>query len=188
MSTIQIVWLVVGVIVVLALFLLFATWMRRRNQTANKHAAERLRARATEHAELLPDAQAQAREKAARADRARLEAERAEEEATRAKENLAWQQSEYETSIRSADKLDPDVNTRSKDYAPDLPAVDTTPQPTSAPTTESTTEPMPDPMPDPIPDPTPMPEPEPAPMPEPMSDQGTLQDAHDSRHTGSHRH
>jgi len=56
MSTTQIVWLVVGAIVVLALLSLVVMWMRSRNKTANKHAAERLRARADEHADLLPDA------------------------------------------------------------------------------------------------------------------------------------
>jgi len=192
MSTMEIVWLVVGVAVVLVLVTLAAMWMRRRNQAADRQAADRLRARADEHADLVTDAQTSAQERAAHAhrarvdaDRARVDAERAAEEATRAEENLAQQRSEYETNVRSADSLDPDVDTRSKDYAPDLSAVEGTP--------ESTTEPMPDPMPEP--GPTPEPSPEPAPMPEPMSeaepeptrDPDSLQDAHDSRRSGWHR-
>ena len=59
-----------------------------------------------------------AKEAEAQAERARLEAERAEQQAREAQVAATQQQAVHEDRLRTADQVDPHVDTTSDDYAP----------------------------------------------------------------------
>ena len=59
-----------------------------------------------------------AKEAEAQAERARLEAERAARQAEEARVAATQQQAVHEDRLRTADEVDPRVDTRSEDYAP----------------------------------------------------------------------
>lgn len=119
MNLTQIVWTVVIILAALVLVGLVAVSMRRRSLADNKARAEELREQADRRAAAdLPAAEARAREAEARAEQARLAAERAEQRAEAAELELAQQRALHEDRVRAADRLDPDVDHRSDDYAP----------------------------------------------------------------------
>lgn len=118
-SSAQIVWTVVIVVAALVLLGLLAVSMRRRSRADDKARAEELREQAGRRAAAdLPAAEARARQAEARAEQARLAAERAEERAEAAELELAQQRALHEDRVRAADRLDPDVDHRAEDYAP----------------------------------------------------------------------
>jgi hypothetical protein len=124
-TTTQIIWIVVIIVAALALAAVVVASMRKKNATENRARAEELREQADTRATGgLPAAEASAREAEVEAERARLEAERAEERAAVAQQALTQEQAVHEDQIRAADRLDPDVDHRSDDYAPDTSAVE----------------------------------------------------------------
>lgn len=129
MDTDTIIWIVVAAIVLLALLALAAAAMKKKKaQKAHEHRAraQELRTEAAGHVENVGQAKVGAKEAEARAERARLEAERADQEAAAAKQALAAEKEEYEQRLRDADRLDPDVNHKAKDYSPTPPTGTTT--------------------------------------------------------------
>ncbi len=121
MDTSDIVWLVVAVLVVLAVAALVVAMMRARKAKQaerDRLHAEHLRREAAAHAGGVAQTQVQALESEARAKRARAEAERAEAEAAEARQALEMEQAKNEDRLREADRIDPEVDTRAKDYQP----------------------------------------------------------------------
>ena len=118
MTTSQIVWIVVIALAALILIGLIVGSMRKKNKDANRERAGQLRERADTQAAGLPDARARADQAQAQAERARLEAERAEEHSATVRSEVDQEQAVHEEHIRAADRLDPDVNHRAKDYSP----------------------------------------------------------------------
>jgi hypothetical protein len=110
-------WIIVVVVVLVAAALV--AWMlaeqRKRKRVAH---AEELRQEAHQHASEIPESQVRAKEAEAQAERARLEAERAAQEARDAKVAATQQQAVHEDRLRTADQVDPRVDTASDDYAP----------------------------------------------------------------------
>ncbi|MEO5662216.1 MAG: hypothetical protein ABIR39_02940 [Nocardioides sp.] len=120
MTTSQIVWTIVIVAALLLLIGLVVASMRKKNQDANRARAGQLREQADIQAAGLPDTQARADQAREQAERARLEAERAEEHAATVRAEAAQEQAAQEDRIRAADRLDPDVDHRAKDYSPEV--------------------------------------------------------------------
>ena len=112
------------IIIVILLVVLAAAFavIRQRNQQANIARADQLRHEAAGQARTtIPPAQERAAQAEAEAEEARARAEQAEAEAREAQ--LAAQQAEaaHEGQIRAADRLDPRVDERADDYAPQVP-------------------------------------------------------------------
>jgi hypothetical protein len=122
MDTSTIVWIVVGVLVLLALAALAVAAQRRRKErklAEDRAEANRLRTEAhTASQQQVAGARVDAKEAEARAERARLEAERAREEAARAHQGLQVEEARTEDRLREADRLDPDVDHSSGDERP----------------------------------------------------------------------
>jgi len=115
----QIVWMIVLAVVIIALIGLLGFVMNKKKMERNRARAGGLRSEAGAAATEIPAAQVRAREAEARAERVRLEAQKAEEEAARANQALSTEQARYEDRVREADRLDPDVDHRARDYQPD---------------------------------------------------------------------
>jgi FtsZ-interacting cell division protein ZipA len=118
-STMQIVWIIVLAVVIIALIGLVGYVMNKKKMEQNRARAESLRSEAGSAATVIPEAQVRAREAEARAERARLDAQKAEEDAARANQTLSAEQAQYEDRVREADRLDPAVDHRASDYHPD---------------------------------------------------------------------
>lgn len=103
-------WIIV-IVVVLAVAAAVA-WAgdRRRRQQKVEHA-EGLRHEAQEEARGIREAEAEA-------ERARVEAERAQQRAQQAEVGVTQQQAAHEDRLRTADEVDPRVDTSSDDYTP----------------------------------------------------------------------
>ena len=112
-------WVIVIVIVLIVLGAL-ASMISKRRTEQRRTRAEELRAEASEKAGGLAESQRSADEARAKADLAAAEAERAREQAARAEQGHQVEQASYEGKLREADKLDPEVNTRAKDYEPSV--------------------------------------------------------------------
>ncbi|CAM3507651.1 hypothetical protein [Nocardioides zeicaulis] len=110
-------WIIVAVVIVLVIAV--AAWaasrQRRRKQVEQ---AEELSHEAREHASGIPESQVRAKEAEAEAERARLEAERAQQRAQEAQVAATQQQAVHEDRLRTADQVDPRVDTSSEDYHP----------------------------------------------------------------------
>jgi ABC-type nickel/cobalt efflux system permease component RcnA len=116
-------WILVAVVVVVLVAL--AAWLATRQRTKKQHEhAEHLREEAQEHAAEVPETQVRAKEAEAEAERARLEAERAQAKAREAQVAATQQQAVHEDRLRTADQVDPRVDTSSDDYAPGTTAHD----------------------------------------------------------------
>jgi len=117
MDTSPVVWIIVGVLVLLALAALAVAAQRKRKEQKLAHdraEAHQLRTEAHTTAQQVTEARVDAKEAEARAERARLEAERAQEEAARAHHGLQVEEARTEDRLREADRLDPDVDHRSE--------------------------------------------------------------------------
>ena len=124
MSTTAWIILVVAVLVVAAL----VAWLLTKQRTKKQHAhAEHLREEAHEHATQIPETQVRAKEAEAEAERARLEAERKAREARDAQVAATQQQAVHEDRLRTADEVDPRVDTSADDYTPGHPHRDRDP-------------------------------------------------------------
>ncbi|WP_107767556.1 hypothetical protein [Nocardioides terrigena] len=118
MTTEQIIWIVVIAVAALAIIGFIVSSMRKRSQQDNRARAAEIREQAEAKAAVIPEAQAKAQAEEARAEQVRLEAERAEERAREARGAVAQEEALHEDRIRAADRLDPDVNHKAKDYTP----------------------------------------------------------------------
>lgn len=126
MTTEQIIWIVVIVVAALALIGLIVSSMRKRSQQDNRARAAEIREQADTKAAVIPEAEARAKAEEARAEEVRLEAERAEERAREARGAVAQEEALHEDRIRAADRLDPDVDHKAKDYTPGTHAAERT--------------------------------------------------------------
>ena len=110
-------WIIVAVVVLVVLALV--AWLVTRQRTKKQHEhAERLRREAHEHATQIPETRVRAKEAEAEAERARLEAERKAQQAREAQVAATQQQAVHEDRLRTADQIDPRVDTSSDDYRP----------------------------------------------------------------------
>lgn len=113
MDTTELIVILVVIVVVAAL----AAWLIMQQRTKKQHAhAEHLRAEAHEHATAIPETQVRAREAEVEAERARLEAERAQQRAREAQVAATQQEAVHEDRLRTADQVDPHVDTSADDY------------------------------------------------------------------------
>ena len=112
-------WIIIVIVVVLVVAALVA-WMAAQ-QRKKKHVehAENLRHEAQQHATEIPETQVRAKEAEVEAERARLEAERAQQKAQEAQVAATQQQAVHEDRLRTADEVDPRVDTSSQDYTPE---------------------------------------------------------------------
>ena len=107
--------------------------INKRNKDAKIQHAEELRSEAATRAQTtIAPAQQDAAEAEARAEEARVQAERAQAEAQEKQVAAQQVEAEHEAQVRDADRLDPRVDDRSDDYAPQVPgSVDQQPTPPS---------------------------------------------------------
>jgi hypothetical protein len=113
------IWVIVIVVVVLAVAAIASITNKRRTEQ-HRARADELRTEASSQAGGLTESQRAAEEAKAKADLAETEAERAREQAASAEQSHQVEQASYEDKLREADQLDPEVNTRSKDYEPSV--------------------------------------------------------------------
>ena len=136
MTTLIIVLVIIAVVIAVAAFL-----VRKKNREANVARADQLRAQAATQAQsTIAPAQERAAAAEAEAEQARAAAAKAEAEAHEAR--LAAQQIEatHEGQVRAADRVDPRVDHKADDYAPQVPGTaDHTPTPPSEVNAEPTT-------------------------------------------------
>jgi FtsZ-interacting cell division protein ZipA len=111
-------WIIVIVIVVLVVAALVAYLAAQQRKKKQVERAEELRHEAQEHASGIPESQVRAKEAEVEAERARLEAERAEQQAREAQVAATQQQAVHEDRLRTADQVDPRVDTSADDYTP----------------------------------------------------------------------
>lgn len=120
MDTGTVILLVVAVVVVLLIVGLVTMMSSRRKAAETEHnrtRAEEIRHEAT-GTTAVRDSDLEAREAQIEADRSRLEAEQAEARAAQAQQGVQVEDARREDKLREADRLDPDVDHRSDDYAP----------------------------------------------------------------------
>ena len=113
-------WIIVLVVVLVVAALVAWLVAQQRKKKQHEHA-EQLRTEAHEHAQEIPESQVRAKEAEAEAERARLEAEQAQARAREAHVAATQQQAVHEDRLRTADEVDPRVDTSSEDYAPGTP-------------------------------------------------------------------
>lgn len=139
MSSEQIIWVLVAIVVVVALVAVALMASKRRGSAKvehRRHEAEQLREDAVAGASGLTSSRAEAQE-------ARAEAEAARARATQAERGAAMDEATVEDRVREADRVDPDVDHRSDDYRPETPGPrgDATTSPTTEPTASRTAPP-----------------------------------------------
>jgi predicted negative regulator of RcsB-dependent stress response len=108
-------WIIIIVVVLVAAAVV--AWLMSQQKKNKQHEhAEHLRQEAHEHAAVIPQVQDNAKEAEAKAEVARIEAERAAREAQEAKVAATQQEAVHEDRLRTADTVDPRVDTTSDDY------------------------------------------------------------------------
>jgi len=117
------IWLIIAVVVI-AIIIAVVAATRRRKQTVNRERAGELREQAAAQATGVQQRHAHAQETEAaaaaaraEADRKQAEAQRLEAEAEERRRTAEGYRSEHQETLQRADELDPDVNTRSDEYA-----------------------------------------------------------------------
>lgn len=125
--------LIVIAVIVLVVLAVAAYVIRQKNRETNVARADQLRNQAASQAQTtLPPAQDRAAEAEVKAEEARAAAERAQAEAEEARVAAAQAEAEHEAQVRAADRLDPRVDVKADDYAPQVGGtVDQTPTPPS---------------------------------------------------------
>ena len=128
MTTLIIVLVIIAVVLAVAAFL-----VRKKNREANVARAEQLRAQtATQAQSTIAPAQERAAAAEAEAEQARAAAAKAEAEAEEARVAAQQIEATHEGQVRAADRIDPRVDHRADDYAPQVPGTaDHTPTPPS---------------------------------------------------------
>jgi alkylation response protein AidB-like acyl-CoA dehydrogenase len=136
---------IVIAVIVLVVIGVAAYVIRQRNREANIARADHLRTQAAAQAQsTLPPTQDRAAEAEARAEEARAAAQRADAEAEEARVAAAQAEATHESQVRAADRLDPRVDHKADDYAPQVGGtVDQQPTPPSEVNVEPPAEPAP---------------------------------------------
>jgi uncharacterized membrane protein YdfJ with MMPL/SSD domain len=123
------IWVIVA-IVVIAVIAAVVVASNKKKQERNRTRAGELREQAAAQASGLQQREAQAKETDAKAamaraeaDRKQAEAERLEAEAHERHQTAAGYREQHVDNLRQADELDPDVDTRSDEYAGPEPTV-----------------------------------------------------------------
>jgi hypothetical protein len=119
------IWVIVAVVVALAIVVIVPMANKKRTEQ-HRVRADELRSEASTQASGLTESQRAAEEARAQAELARAEADRAAERAEAAEQGHQVEQASYEDKLREADRIDPDVNTRSADYEPSVWSDETT--------------------------------------------------------------
>ena len=117
LSTAQITWIIVAVLVVLVLLAVLGALARRRRATRQEQArarAEEIRREAATQQPAVKEAELEAEQRRVDAERADLAARKAEREASQTR-------AQREDRLREADRIDPDVKHRSRGYRPTEP-------------------------------------------------------------------
>jgi hypothetical protein len=114
-------WVILIVVVLVIAAAAAYALMGNRGAQARREQAAHLRDEAAEKAAAVEASRRQAQEADARAEVARAEAERAEQEAARSRDAVSYEEARVEDRVRTADGLDPDVDTRAADYRPTEP-------------------------------------------------------------------
>ncbi|GAB2775249.1 hypothetical protein GCM10027020_30510 [Nocardioides salsibiostraticola] len=109
------------ILVLLAVGVALLATRRKRVESDRLQAAE-LRSEAVANTGGLQQAEQQVRVADHEAEGRRLEAEKAEAKAAEARRVHAAEEASIEDQVRRADRVDPDVNHRAKDYTPQNPA------------------------------------------------------------------
>ncbi len=113
-------WIVVVLIVVAVLLVVALAWsatQRKRDQLGRQRADE-LRSEAAATAAEHPVQEARAREAEAEAEQARARADQLAARAQDHRTSAEMTQAQHEEHLREADRVDPDVDHESPDYAP----------------------------------------------------------------------
>ncbi len=117
------IWVIIAIVVVAIIAAVLAA-ANKKKQERNRSRAAELREQATAQATGLQQREAHAKETEAQAAQARAEAERKQAEAERLEaeaqdrhQTAAGYREQHVDNLRRADELDPDVDTRSDDYA-----------------------------------------------------------------------
>ncbi len=113
------IWVIV-IVVVLVVIGAVASMMSKRRTEQHRARADELRAEASAKAGGLTESQRQAEDARAKAELAKTEAQRSEERAAQAEQGHQVEQAGYEDKLREADRLDPEVDTKSADYEPSV--------------------------------------------------------------------
>jgi type II secretory pathway pseudopilin PulG len=114
-------WLILIVVIgALAAAAAYALMSNRRTE-AKREEAMGLREEAAQSTASVEASRREAEEAAARAEVARAEAARAEQDAAQAQQGVHVEEARVEDRVRTADQVDPDVDTRAEDYRPDAP-------------------------------------------------------------------
>lgn len=116
--------IVVIALLVLAAIVAAVLVLNRRHRTQKHQHAVAIRHEAGAETRGVRESQLHAEEAEARAERARAQAAQAEREAADARHGVSAEQAAYEDRIREADRIDPEVDHRSQEYAPDTTPVD----------------------------------------------------------------
>ena len=123
--------IVVAVAAVIILVLLVAVVAlratRRKKVESDRLQAAELRSEAVANTGGLQQAEQQVRVADHEAEGRRLEAEKAEARAAEARRVQAAEEASIEDQVRRADRVDPDVNHRAKDYTPQNPTTSDVP-------------------------------------------------------------
>lgn len=121
MTSGQVIWLLVGIVVVVALIAVAIVVSKRRGTARTehrRHEAEQLRHDAAAGASGLQANRAEAQE-------ARAEADVAQARAAEAERNTAMDEATVEDRVREADRVDPDVDHTADEYQPEAPSTRT---------------------------------------------------------------
>jgi hypothetical protein len=137
MSTIG--WIILIVVVVVVIAAAAVVVSNNRRTSARRDQAAQLRNEATQTAAEVEAQRREAQEAAARAQVARAEAERAEQAARDAHQGVTVEEARVEDRLRTADRVDPDVDHRSEGYNPTAPSATTDGSTATTGTTTGTT-------------------------------------------------
>ncbi len=111
-------WIILIVVILVVAIGAAVALMGNRRTNAQREQAESLRREASENTAAVEASRREADEAAARAEVARAEAARAEQAATDAQQGVQVEEARVEDRLRTADQVDPDVDTRTDDYRP----------------------------------------------------------------------
>ena len=114
-------WLILIVVVLVVVAAVAWAVMGNRRKEAHREQAMELREDAVQSTAAIDASRREAEEAAARAEVARAEAERAEQDASLAQQGVVQEEARVEDRLREADRVDPDVDTRSEEYRPGEP-------------------------------------------------------------------
>jgi FtsZ-interacting cell division protein ZipA len=114
-------WIILIVVIAVIVIGVAVALMGNKRTAAKREEAESLRNEAAERTASVEASRREADEQAARAEVARAEAARAEEAALQAQQGVQVEEARVEDQVRAADRVDPDVDTRSDDYRPTTP-------------------------------------------------------------------